>query len=367
MADICELKVGGQIYGGWEDIRIQRGLEQISGQFSLQLSERWQAQATPRPVRCGQACVVTIGGQPVVTGWIDNVRPDYDDTNHTLAVAGRDKTGDLIDCSAIHKSGQWKSSSLKRIALDLLKPYGIDVVVGPYAERTANAVLPSFKLDEGESVFDCLERAARLAGVMMWTDGRGRLVIDLPGKAMAHTSLMEGVNILRFSGEMSWAERFSHITVKGQARGQHNSKGTASDTVVSRYRPLIVLAEDQAHGPNAQQRAAWEATVRAGRGNRATVRVRGWHQDNGVLWAPGLRVTVYSPTVRLDGEMLIVSCSYLKNAQDGTVCDLEITDPRAYDRLAGIRTAALKAPRRGKGGLSANQDTHKQPEDWSTL
>lgn len=366
MADVCELRVGGQIYGGWKDIRIQRGLEQVSGQFTLGLSERWDGQTEPRPVRCGQAAVVTIGKQPVVTGWIDRVTPSYDPTQHSLSVSGRDKTGDLIDCSAIHKSGQWKGVSLKRIASDLLAPFGIDVVVGSHAERAATAALPSFKLDEGESVFDCLERAARLAGVMLWTDGRGRLWIDLPGKVLAHTSLVEGKNILRFDGDQSWAERFSQITVKGQARGQHNTKGVASDHVVTRYRPLIVLAEDATPGVTAQQRATWEATVRAGRANRATVRVAGWHQDNGALWVPGLRVPVYSPTVRLDGEMLIVSCTYIENDREGTVCDLEIADPRAYDRLTGIRTAALKAPRRGKGGLSRNQDKPEQPEDWST-
>lgn len=366
MADVCELRVGGQIYGGWKDIQIQRGLEQISGQFTLGLSERWDGQTEPRPVRCGQAAVVTIGNQAVVTGWVEHVKPGYDANQHGLSVSGRDKTGDLIDCSAIHKSGQWKGASLKKVALDLLAPFHIDVLVGSHAERAANLALPSFKLEEGESVFDCLERAARLAGVMLWTDGLGRLVIDLPGKTMAHTALVEGVNILRFDGEQSWAERFSQITVKGQARGKHNARGVASDSVVSRYRPLIVLAEDTTPGITAQQRATWEATVRQGRANRATVRVAGWHQDNGALWVPGLRVTVYSPTVRLDGEMLIVSCSYNKNPQDGTTCDLALADPRAYDRLSGIRTAALKAPRRGKGGLSANHDKPEQPEDWST-
>lgn len=367
MRDMCELRVGGQIYGGWMDIRIQRGLEQISGQFSLGLAERRDGQHEPRAVRCGQACTVTIDSQAVVTGWIDSVRPRYDATSTALAVSGRDKTGDLIDCSAVHKSGQWKASSLKRIALDLLAPYKIDIIVGQHAERAANHALPSFKLDEGESVFDCLERAARLAGVMLWTDGLGRLVMDLPGKVLASTALIEGENILSFEGELSWAERFSQIIVKGQARGTHNARGTASDAIVTRHRPLIVLAEDATPGVTAQQRATWEATVRQGRANRATVRVAGWHQADGKLWVPGLRVPVYSPYVRLDGEMLISSCTYIKNGRDGTVCDIEIADPRAYDRLSGIRTASLKAPRRGRSGLAANRDKPEQPADWSTL
>ncbi|WP_024303330.1 phage baseplate assembly protein [Pseudogulbenkiania sp. MAI-1] len=376
MADVCELKVGGQIYGGWTDIEIQRGLEQVSGQFSLQVTERWPGQPEPRPIRPGQAGVVSIDGEPVLTGWVDEARPGYDATNTWFNVEGRDKTGDLIDCSAIFRSGQWKGASLKRIALDLLAAYRIDVVVGPHAEKRANEAIASFRLEEGETVFDCLERAARLKAVMLWTDGRGRLVIDLPGQQRAVTALVEGENILRADLTLSWHERYSQYIVKGQARGQHNAKGTASDTVVTRHRPLIILAEDQTNGPTAQQRAEWERTVRQGRANRATIRVQSWRQggDAGPLWAPGLRVPVTSPRLRVDAEMLIAGVTYLKNAQDGTVCDLEIADPRAFDLLSGIRTAALKSPRTGDKGLATGSDkkqgkkkSDKKADDWSDL
>ncbi|EEG08223.1 phage baseplate assembly protein [Pseudogulbenkiania ferrooxidans] len=375
MPDVCELKVGGMIYGGWTDIEIQRGLEQVSGQFSLQVTERWPGQSEPRPIRPGQAGVVTLDGEPVVTGWMDECRPGYDATNTWFNVSGRDKTADLIDCSAIFKSGQWKGASLKRIALDLLAAYGIDVVVGPRAEQRANAAIPSFRLEEGETVFDCLERAARLKAVMLWTDGRGRLVIDLPGSTKAVTALVEGENILRADVTLSWRERYSQYIVKGQARGQHNAKGVATDQVVTRHRPLIILAEDQVHSPTALQRAEWERTVRQGRANRAIIRVQSWRQagDTGPLWVPGLRVPVTSPRLRIDAEMLIASVTYLKNANDGTVTDLEIADPRAFDLLSGIRTASLKSTRTGDKGLATGRDRKdgkkkgKKTEDWSDL
>ncbi|OWY40074.1 hypothetical protein CEK28_04885 [Xenophilus sp. AP218F] len=376
MADVCELRVGGKIYGGWTEIEIQRGLEQVSGQFSLQVTERWPGQEEPRPIMPGQLCVLTIDGMPVVTGYVDDCQPGYDATSTWFHVSGRDKTADLVDCSAIHKSGQWKGASLARIAADLLGPFGIAVVVGPRA-GAANKPIASFNIEEGETVFDCLERAARLHALMMWTDGQGRLVIDLPGVERAKTALAEGENILRADGNFSWRERYSDYIVKGQGRGhgQHAVKGSAKDSTVTRHRPLIVLAEDDAHGPSAGERATWECTVRRGRANRATIRVQSWRQqgDAGPLWAPGQRVTLNSPRLRVSAEMLIASVTYLKNANDGTVCDLEIADPRAFDRLAGVRTASLNSTRHsgGKGLASGKSDKgrkkKKDDEDWSML
>lgn len=381
MADLCELKTGGMVYGGWKDIQIQRGLEQVSGQFSLQVSDRWPDLTAPRPIKPGDSCVITIDGEAVLTGWVDDANPGFDDKTVSFSIAGRDKTGDLVECSAIYKSGQWKNASLLKIATDLLAGYSIAIVVGDLAKSAATEVIASFNVEEGETVFDCIERAARLKAVMLWTDGSGRLVIDRPGSTRAEVALVEGENILRADGKFSWAERHSEYIVKGQARGhaQHAARGRSVDATVTRYRPLVIIAEDQAHGPTAQERADWEKTVRKGRANRATVRVRGWRQHGdgtGPLWVPGLRVHLKSPRLRVDAEMLVVAVTYIKNSNDGTVADIEIADPRAFDLLAGIRTAGLKATRNGDKGLANNGDKHggnkkrkkkSEDDDWSDL
>jgi len=355
MANDCTLLVDGLRYGGWQDISIQRGLEQVAGQFSLQVTERWPGQEQPRPLQPGQAATLLIDGEAVLTGWLEEVQPGFEASRCWLNVGGRDRTADLIDCSAVFRSGQWKGSSLQRIAEDLLAPFGIAVQVGPLAAARAAAVLASFSIEEGEKVFDTLERAARLQGVMLWTDGLGRLLIDLPGSRRAEVELVEGGNLLRAEARWRSNERFSEYIVKGQARGQPHGRGTARDGGVQRYRPLIILAEDQAQGPTAERRAAWEATVRMGRSRRCTVRVQGWRQHGmrGPLWQPGLRVVLDSPRLQLMAELLIVSVRYLKNAQDGTLCELELADPRAFDLLSGVRAAPLRKARRGDKGLLA--------------
>lgn len=378
MFNNCTLRVGGKIYGGWKEIEIQRGIEQVTGRFTLSVTERWSGQAEPRPILPGQSCQVYLGDAPVLTGWIGRVVPGRDDKNSWLTIEGRDKTHDLCDCSAIHKSGQWKNSSLAKIAADLLAPFKIETLIGETAKTAANKKIASFNIEEGETVFACLERAARLQALMLWTNGLGQLVISLPDAIRADVTLREGVNLKYMQGEFSHDERFSKYIIKGHTKhdddeAPHQSKGEATDAVISRYRPLIVLAEDHAGGPTAKQRAQWEAAVRAGRGNRATVKVQGWclHGDTGKVWQPGMRVAVESPTLRVKGDLLIVACTWKLSAMEGTITEMELADPRAMDQLSGVRSTKLTAAVKGKNGLAVDsRGDHKKSgksDDWSML
>lgn len=373
MANECELLINDVRYGGWKDIDIQRGIEQISGAFRLEVTERWPEQAEPRPIKPGDQCQVLIDGVTVITGYVDECSPGReaagDRGNTWFAVSGRDKTGDLVDCSAIYQTGQWKGQSLARIARDICAPFGIEVVVDALAAEKTNKVIPSHKIEEGETAFDCIERASRWVGVLLIADGLGNLVITLPGSVPAQTALISGENIKREEGRFSWAERFSQYIVKGQTREKANVKATAADAVVSRYRPLIVMAEDQPHGPSGQARADWEMTTRAGRANRATVTVQSWRQggDSGELWTPGLRVLVQSDYLRVDAQMMIVSVSYVLSESEGCVARLEICDPRGYDKLAGLNVPELEAnkgKRKGRRSKGKKDKNAKGPQDW---
>ena len=352
MANNCILKCNGTLYGGWKEIQIQRGIEQIAGQYSIAVTDRWSGQDTARPIEPGDKCEVAIDGETILTGYIDATDDSYDANNTSLQVNGRDKTADLIDCSAVFKTGQWKGGSLKKLATDLLAPFGIELIIGQYAEKAANEVITSFNIEEGETVFDCLERACRIKAVMMWTNGLGQLIIDLPGKQRCETALVEGENILSAQRTRDASERFSEYTVKGQARGKSNGSGKATDEEVGRHRPMIILAEDMAAGQTPEQRAKWEASVRAGKGERVSVRVQSWRQggDAGALWAPGFLVQITSPRLELDDEMTIVSVNYIKNDSDGTVTELELTDPDAFELLSvDKRKKPKKGKKKGKG------------------
>lgn len=119
----AELLVGTSIYGGWQRVSVTRSIEQVANSFDLEVTERWPGQSTSRPIRPGEECTLKLDDETVITGYVDDAEPTFDRQSHGISVRGRDATGDLVDCSAVHKTGQWMNAPLDRIATDLCAPF----------------------------------------------------------------------------------------------------------------------------------------------------------------------------------------------------------------------------------------------------
>lgn len=334
MPDIL-LTVNGEDYAGWKSMRLSRGIEQIAGSFELGVSELWPGQRIVRQIAPGDECTVAIDGTIVVTGYVDAVNPGYDEQTHEVTIEGRDKTGDMVDASAIYKGGKWLLQKMERIAADLATPFGIKV----RAEvDTGNAV--DWNIQEGESAFECLERLARSKAVLLVSDGKGGLVITRAGKGgRAAVGLERGKNIKAGSLELSFRDRFSQYTVKGfGAQGDalfgdaNRMKATASDAMIARYRPLIVIAEDAVDATALKRRALWEANVRAGKSAKLAYKVQGWKHDAG-LWQPNTIVHVRDPWLRTDADLLITHVLFTLDDTSGSVTELQVTLPQAFDLI----------------------------------
>ncbi|MCH3877433.1 hypothetical protein LZC34_09770, partial [Campylobacter jejuni] len=55
------LVVGGQAYGGWKSLEVERGIEQLAGEFQLTLTHRWPGEEAPIGLREGLPCEVKFG------------------------------------------------------------------------------------------------------------------------------------------------------------------------------------------------------------------------------------------------------------------------------------------------------------------
>lgn len=337
MAEIADLvlQVNGVDYGGWTTASVRAGLQDISGQFQLTVTELWPMQAQAREIRTGDRCVLTLAGETVISGYVDSVAVDYSAGSHSVRVAGRDATGDLVDCSAIYKSGEWRDATLDQIANDLCGPFGVKVSV----ETELGAPFKVFAIQEGESVFEALERAARHRGVLLITDRQGGLVLGKPSQTHSGAVLELGVNILSARGENRQDQRFSEYLVKGQRAGDDNDygevvalpKASATDPGVKRYRPKVFIAEDQADQGTLEQRAKFEASINAARALIADVVVQGWTHE-GTLWVPNRLVTLRDPWLRVDRDLLVADVEYSLNEQ-GTTATLSLTIPEAFSML----------------------------------
>ena len=347
--DKLTLKVAGQVYGGWKSVTINHGIEQVAGTFALGITERWPGQATSWAIPPGELCEVLIGDDPVINGYVDAVSVSYDAQSHDISVKGRDRTGDIVDCSA--PSVDFKNQTFDQIAQALLKPYNIRLT---NQTKSKPISLPKNAMQQGESVFRTLEKIVRSEGALLISDRQGGLIKTRAGAGgESDTVLKFGENILRAQFEHSYANLYSNITVKGQVAApsaerfsvtQTSCKGSVSrpskaassvNSQITRYRPLVLVAETQADAKRCLQRAQWKASTREAKARRITITVQGWRQRSGKLWQINQTVRVTCPWMRVDERWLIAATNF-KLDSGGSLTDLTLVGPNAYNLLPEI-------------------------------
>jgi prophage tail gpP-like protein len=341
--DEIRVAVNGTSYGGWKTAAVSRSIDSLCGQFDMGLMDRWSIGQELIEIRPGDACQALIGDEPVMTGYVDSVAPAISAGEHSVNISGRDKTCDLVDCSAEIESFEMIGLTLAEIAGLICGKFdglGVDVrtdVGQPFAR---------FAVQPGETAYSCLDRAAKQRGVLLTTDPDGRLALSARGVfERTGDALVQGRNILAASANFDMRDRFSEYTVNGQTPAfddgaddpEADQIGIARDVNVMRRRPLILTAEAWTLPDAARTRAENECCSRAGRAVKANVQVAGWRQSSGALWQPGLKVMITAPALYFDSvELVVSSLRFTFSDGGGTVTELELTRPDAYlDSQAG--------------------------------
>jgi prophage tail gpP-like protein len=329
------LTVSGLKYEGWQNISVNRSIEQVASSFSVGFAELWYKDGKAIPIDEGEDVDVKLDGELVITGYVDTSNITYDAQTHSAQITGRSKTGDLVDCLALVTGGLWKTKTIDKIATDICQPFNINASVS----GSPGAPFRRFSLQDGETAFDAIERAARMRGMLVIDDTAGDLVLTRAGSRSVSTKLELGVNILRANRRGSASERFSQYICKVQIPGDDNTSGkqlfikrTADDSRVNRYRPTQIMAETEDTGKEVKDRVTWERNRRAADARRVTYTVQGWTDDSGQLWEPNTLVTVKDEFLRIDGELLVVSVAYNKSLA-GTTTDIELTNKEAFDLI----------------------------------
>lgn len=330
------LRLGGNLYTGWKEISVTRDLTSMSGEFSLQLSRKTSAGEIPQ-VEPGRAAIVEIDNTPVLNGWIDVKNVAYGKDNVDLAISGRDRIGDLIDCAAtVDGPYEYKNMPLDTVVARICKPYGIKVK----NDLTKTPTVKRFAIQPGESAFDFIERVCRPYGVLAVSDGIGGLVLTTPASHRSEGALVYGQNIISVDLTVDATERHSLYVVKGQGEAvdanntdnkhiAHN-QGRVTDTQVTRYRPKVIVGESQGYSGTLKDRATWERKADRAKGMRASYTVQGWYAAGKTLWKPNTLVQVTDPTADINRDMLITGMTFTRGAQ-GTLTRLELALPEAFD------------------------------------
>ena len=335
--DVVTLVVNGQSIVGWTDVRVTRRAEGIPNDFEVGLTAS-NPNGTPIIAYAGQPCVLRIGKDVVITGYIDRDTNQGGAETHTLSIVGRGMCADLVDCAAEWKGGQISGSSPLQVASKLAEPYGITVYQAP--GLNIDKPIPQFNLNYGETAQELIERVCTYNGYLYYEDENGNLVISLVGTTSAASGFFYGQNVQECTVQNGMDQRFSDYTCAQVSVDTMGDLGdgsllyfTAYDPNVSRHRLMYLLTENVSGAqPLCEMRALWEAARRGGRGTSVKVTADSWRDAGGTLWTPNTLAPVTLPGLRLPPatQLVISEVTFIDNEERGKVADVVLMPSAAF-------------------------------------
>ncbi len=336
------LSVGNYMLAGWTNLRCTRGIERFPSDFELGMTELFPGQANDVVVQPGDECLLAIGGDPVVVGYVDRVVPSLNANMHEIRVTGRGRCQDLVDCAADWPNGQISNCTVLDIATKLAAPYGVTVS----CDVTGLPIIPQQNIMLGETVYEIIERSARFSALLVYEDRYGHLRLARASETDAMASgVQEGVNLESASVERSMDQRYSEVLAV--MIGTNNLQDlnavnapvfAAKDENVPRFRRRIMIAEAGELGWDiGKQRAQWEVARRLGRSEVVRLFVDNWRDVDGNLWEPNKLIDVLIPSLKVSGgqdgtvpkRYLISEVTY-HIGLDGTHAELTLMAPEAF-------------------------------------
>ena len=333
-----KLTVDGRDYEGWQSISITRGIDRIAGAFRLSVSDRWKDGGDDWSVLPGAACVVSIDGAKVLSGFVDSFAPSFNASRRTITLQGRDKAADLVDCSVQSQSVTWLNTTLGKFAAEIAAPFGVKVT----DESGETEPFRLISLQPAEKAHAAIARYAEMRGVLVLSDGAGGIKLARPSTKRASVQLVQGENILAASGSIDHSKRFNEYTVTGQTFGNDalsgvaaaHLNGKATDASIRKTRKLRIIAQQAVMLGDADGRAQYENTIRAANSQKIAVTVQGWQQtEGGAIWEPNLLVQLRAPWLQIHtAQPFLIEAVALRKSDDGTTAELTLVRPDAYTR-----------------------------------
>ncbi len=308
------LQTSGAIYQGWENVTIRQSLEQAANTFELTVSDERATDLNNQPIAKGARCRILIGDTPVINGFVGRRKPSFGNNTHKITLSGRDITGDLVDASAIVPNQELHNVTLKEAADILCAPFNI-----PVNCPQPGAKFDKFAVNDGETIFQCLESHAKQRGLLIYTLGDGTLQINRPSPIDIGITLEEGVNILSGTADHNDDDLYHQYISKSQAGSSHRNQATATDPDIRAGRVLIVRAEKSNEASSNQNRAEYEMKLRQAKATRASLVVQGWEYAEGKIWQPNLLVNLKCPSLEIEGQFLLADTTLSSDDQVGTL------------------------------------------------
>lgn len=334
------ISVGGVDWKDWESVFVQLRWADSFAYFRFTTVERQAGGLSQGAIISpqfgpGAQCTINLGGIPVVAGVIETRQVAYDANRHGVELQGKSLTSVVARSSVNTKSGSFDGMTWLQVAQKVVSPYPTKII--PIGVLNS---IPFDKLSnqQGEHIWDFLERIARPRGIILGSDSFGNfLAIGDHSAPVLNTQLIEGQNIKKMQCVMHKDEVYAQYNVTGQAPASDDNAYTKASEMEGRWAGtgilnsiLITPAEQPVKSVGElTDRAKNEALWHEGPVIEVTVTVQGWYRDDENIWWPGDNVFVYSPMCPLNMMMKIQTATFTQDNNNGTETTLELKQPWA--------------------------------------
>ena len=253
-------------------------------------------------------CEVLINNQLIMTGIIGHQNEMVDKSNHSITFNGRDLAGLLVDCSV--KQINVKGMNVLAAAQKIAEPWKQIKKVILKAEK--NPVLDKVDIEPGETAWQALSKIAYKAGLHVWLEPDGTLVIggadysSPPVATLCHSKYDNRRNIQSIQIEYNTENRYSEVTFLGQSHtrfadsSKHDLKWVYKDETMTLYKPKTVVIGDAENLEQLKVQAKKMLSDWRLEGFSLTITVADHKTQDGVLWQPGQRVHVIDEDQQID-------------------------------------------------------------------
>lgn len=296
-------------------------------------------------------------GEQLFSGHVEKRSPALRAAEAELPIAGRSKTGDLVDSSAEAKKGEWKNKAAPEAFKDLTEGYDITIETD-----FAHKPKATFRVRPGETVHQAFDRWARSEGFTVTDTEKGNVKLTSAKNAKRHAgAIREGITtwpkLLDGSAVLDDSKKFSTVKVKAQAPDGYGAdsleiEAEAKDDTIKRKRLRVIAPPELIRKEDSRERAKWHRDRAAGAGTTCEVQLLGWRDEKQKFWTPGFLVTCEIPSLGIMQDMLIKKVSFEQSdaESEGTVSKLSLVDPRSFGGKKGKGGKSGKAWDTGKAG-----------------
>ena len=337
---MIEVFANGRKFSNWTEARVSRSLDQIAATFSLTLVARSSDGGRVR-LFPGDSVSVAVDGVRVINGYIDDLKASFSAGSHAVSVSGSEKTSDIADCS-IESPLEWKDKTMSEIVDSICKNFGLKFSNSMNVD--VGKTFPRFSVEPGAKALDTIAKLCKERGILPCSDGLGGIFLLKPESCARGPALRQGENLVSVSVGLSLVDRFSKYSVYGT--GRKKVVGEASDSDVTRVRPMVIVDSNAIEKEQVQARADWESKVRKAKSMKFSASVKGWSHSGG-LWAPGVVCSLFAPEALVETPVdLLVSSVEYSWSSSGSMANLTLVSPDVYAPQPEMKKKkAKKAPK----------------------